>query len=428
MTDRDAVGTMAERFTATYRIETPRSAREAAEAMAGEQSASTFVDVEAETADLQERHGGDVVDVTEIGRAPEPTLPGATPEPGDVDEYVRAEVTLSLPLENVGVSVPNLRTAIAGNVFELQSLSGVRVLDVDVPPEYGEECPTPAFGVDGTRELIGVRDRPLIGTIIKPSVGLAPEETASLVETLVEAGVDFIKDDELIADPPYSPFEDRVEAVMSVINDHEAETGKKVMYAFNVTGDVEEMIHRHDVVRDAGGTCVMVSLNSVGLAAVRELRRHAELPIHGHRNGWGALSRCPQLGFEYTAYQKLWRLVGVDHLHVNGLENKFAESDESVIASARAVQDPIPGDDGALPVFSSGQWAKQAPATYERLGNADLLYLSGGGIMGHPGGPADGVAALKQGWEAATSGIPLEEYARDHEELRASMEAFGDDE
>lgn len=420
---------MGDRFTATYRIETPRSPREAAEAMAGEQSASTFVDVPLETADVQERHSARVVDVTEIGTADEPTLPGADPAPGNVDPtYTRAEVTLSFPVENVGVSVPNLRTTVAGNVFEVQPLSGVRLLQIDVPSEYGTECPTPQFGVEGTRELTGVADRPIIGTIVKPSVGLSPDETASLVETLVETGIDFIKDDELIADPPYSNFEERVSAVMSVINDYEDRTGKKVMYAFNVTGSVDEMLDRHDVVRDAGGTCVMVSLNSVGLSGVHELREHSELPIHGHRNGWGALSRCPHLGFEFTAYQKLWRLVGVDHLHVSGLRNKFTESDESVAESAHAVQRPIPGDDGVMPVFSSGQWAGQAHDTYDLLGNTDLMYLAGGGILGHPDGPVAGVTALKQGWEAATAGVPLEEYANEHEELQRALEVFGDDE
>ncbi|WP_251341301.1 ribulose-bisphosphate carboxylase large subunit family protein [Haloplanus halophilus] len=419
---------MTDRFTATYRIETPASVREAADAMAGEQSASTFVDVPGESEELQRRHGADVVDVTELGTTAEPTLPGVDPGSEEASEYTRAEVRIAYPIENVGVSVPQLRTTVAGNVFEMQPLSGIRLLDVDVPDVYGAECPTPQFGVEGTRELIGVHDRPIVGTIIKPSVGLSPDETASLVETLVEAGVDFIKDDELIADPPYSRFEDRVEAVMSVIDDHAEETGKRVMYAFNVTGSVEEMRRRHDVVAEAGGTCVMVSLNSVGLAGVLALRRHSDLAIHGHRNGWGALSRCPQLGFEYTAYQKLWRLAGVDHLHVNGIRNKFTESDESVVASARAVQRPIPGDDGILPVFSSGQWADQAHDTYAALGNVDLMYLAGGGIMGHPDGPAGGVDALKQGWEAAMAGVPLAEYAEDHEALRRSMEAFGTDE
>ncbi|MUW13367.1 ribulose 1,5-bisphosphate carboxylase [Halorubrum sp. CBA1125] len=416
------------RFKATYRIETSHSLEEAAESMAGEQSSGTFVDVPGETDELRERHGARVARVTELDTVDEPTLPGSSP-PDDVDEpesYTRAEIDLSFPMRNVGSSLPNLLTTVAGNLFELSPFSGLRLLDIDVPAALADAYPGPQFGIEGTREIVDVWDRPIVGTIVKPNVGLSPQETADLVETLVDAGLDFIKDDELIADPPYSPVEDRIEAVMDVIHRHEDRTGEKVMYACNITGDVDEMLARHDVVKEAGGNCVMVSVNSVGLTGLTELRRHADLPIHAHRNGWGALSRCPQLGFEYAAYQKFWRLAGVDHMHVNGIRNKFCESDESVIRSARTCQTPIVDEgDTVMPVFSSGQWAGQAPETYEALGNVDCMYLAGGGILGHPDGPAAGVEHLKQGWEAAMRGIPLEEYAEDHEELRRAIDHYG---
>ncbi len=113
----------------------------------------------------------------------------------------------------------------------------------------------------------------------------------------------------------------------------------------------------------------------------------------------------------FVAFQKLWRLAGIDHTHVNGLRNKFCESDESVIASARACLTPMfpapyPGCE-IMPVFSSGQSARQAPDTFRALGSTDLIYAAGGGIMGHPMGPAAGVRSLQQAWEAATLDIPL---------------------
>ena len=337
-------------------------------------------------------------------------------------------MTLSFPVENVGRSLENLMTTVAGNLFELHHLSGIRLIDIDLPASLVSAYPGPAFGIEGTRDLLGVYDRPIIGTIIKPSVGLSPSATADLVGEMVEAGIDFVKDDELIADPPYSPIEERVTAVMGAIDEHTA-PGEEVMYACNITGDVDEMLKRHDRIRAAGGNCVMVSLNSVGLAGVAKLARHSDLPIHGHRNGWGALSRCPQLGFDYEAWQMFWRIAGVDHLHVNGIRNKFCESDASVISSARECQTPIVSeDDVVMPVFSSGQWAGQAADTYEALGNTDLMYLAGGGIQAHPDGPSAGVAAIRQGWAAALEGIPLEEYAREHGELQRAIEVFGDDE
>ena len=296
------------------------------------------------------------------------------------------------------------------------------------PTEFLQAYRGPQFSVDGTRRLAGVPEGPLIGTIIKPSVGLSPEQTAATVRTLAEAGIDFVKDDELQADGPHCPFTQRVRAVMRVINEHSDRTGKKVMYAFNLTGEIDEMKRRHDTVLAEGGTCIMLSLNSCGLPAVAWLRRHTEMPIHAHRNGWGMFSRCSRLGMSYIAYQKFWRLAGVDHMHVNGIRNKFCESDESVIASARECLRPmfdIPGHGcEVMPVFSSGQTALQAPATLEALGSTDLIYACGGGLMAHPGGIAAGVGAIREAWQAAISHQPLTEYARSHPHLQVALERF----
>jgi ribulose-bisphosphate carboxylase large chain len=215
---------------------------------------------------------------------------------------------------------------------------------------------------------------------------------------------------------------------MAVVNEQAERTGKKVMYAFNITDDLDAMLRHHDAVLAAGGTCVMVSLNSVGLVGFVELRRRCALPIHAHRNGWGALTRSPALGFDYVAWQKLWRVAGADHMHVNGLRNKFCEDDESVVASARACltpmfRPPAPGFE-VMPVFSSGQTIRQAPGTYRALGSADLIFAAGGGIMAHPDGPAAGVAALREAWAAAMAGTPLDDAAREHGELRRALEAF----
>ena len=170
----------------------------------------------------------------------------------------------------------------------------------------------------------------------------------------------------------------------------------------------------------------MVSIHSVGLAALAEFRRTCQLPIHGHRNGWGMFTRHPMLGVEYPAWQKLWRLAGVDHLHVNGLQNKFWEPDDSVVRSIQACLKPMfRADDTAMPVISSGQWGGQAPDTYRQTGTVDVMYLAGGGILAHPSGPADGLRAIQEAWEAAVSGVSLADYAADHPELRASLAKFG---
>jgi ribulose-bisphosphate carboxylase large chain len=414
------------RIEADYLIETAYDPRQAAEAMAGEQSSGTFVPIPGETPELKERSAARIDTLEIVEEVNEPTLPGAGRPKGPEATYRRAHVTLSWPIANFGPSLPNLVATVAGNLFELKQFSGLRLLDIRLPAIFADAYPGPKFGIPGTRKLAGVEGRPIIGTIVKPSVGFGPEETAALTKTLCEAGIDFIKDDELQSDGPHCPFDERARAVMRVINDHADRTGKKVMFAFNLTGDLDQMRRRHDLVRDLGGTCIMASLNSVGLVGMIELGRFAELPIHAHRNGWGYLSREPMLGWSYVAWQKLWRLAGADHMHVNGLNNKFCEDDESVIASARACLTPMFAEKPciAMPVFSSGQSAKQAPGTFAALGTTDLIFAAGGGIMAHPDGPTAGVASLCEAWEAATARVPLAEYAKERPALARALEAY----
>ena len=413
------------RIEADYLIETAIDPMQAAEIMAGEQSSGTFRPVPAETPELKLRAAARIEQLEALEPVMTPTLPGAM-QPKDKQIWQRALVTLSWPLDNIGPSLPNLITTIAGNLFELQPLSGIRLLDLRLPTAFAERYAGPKFGIQGTRALAGVPERPLIGTIIKPSVGLSAEATGALVTDLCAGGIDFIKDDELQADGPACPFEDRVKSTMRAVNAAADKTGKKAMVAFNLTGETDEMRRRHDLVLDYGGTCVMVNLTGVGMSGMIDIGRHTELPIHAHRAGWGALTRDPLLGWSYPAWSKLWRLAGADHMHVNGFDNKFTESNESVAASVASLKDPLFGNSPmcAVPVFSSGQTVRQAAATLNAAGSPDVLVTAGGGIIAHPDGVTEGVKAMRQAYDAAMQGVDVDVYAKEYHELTAALAAF----
>ncbi|MDG1118637.1 MAG: ribulose-bisphosphate carboxylase large subunit family protein [Flavimaricola sp.] len=412
-----------ERFTATYDMESPVGLDRAAAVAAGEQSTGTFVRLAAETDDLRARSGARIEAIRPTGSSPTPSLPSRAK--GEV--YERGEVTISWPMDNIGPSLPNLMATIAGNLFELAEFSAIRLLDVTLPPSFAAALPGPQFGIGGTRALMGVPKGPMIGTIIKPSIGLTATETASLVDTLAGAGIDFIKDDELQANGPGCPLDERATKVMDVLNRHADRSGRKVMYAFNMTDDLDAMARHLDMLERLGATCAMASLYSVGLVGLRWLRDRSPLPIHAHRNGWGLMSRSPHIGIAFPAMQKIWRLAGADHLHVNGLGNKFTETDAVVTNAARSVQAPIAGaSEGAiaLPVFSSGQTVWQVGPSAEVLGNQDFLFCAGGGIMSHPSGPAAGITALRQAAEAARIGVPIRDHAREQPELAQALAHF----
>jgi ribulose-bisphosphate carboxylase large chain len=131
----------------------------------------------------------------------------------------------------------------------------------------------------------------------------------------------------------------------------------------------------------------------------------------------------------FQPYQAMWRLAGIDHLHVHGMGGKFAQRDEDVADAARACLAPLAGasdlDDRIVPAFSSGQWAGTLPRTLEVVPDGDLLFLCGGGILAHPGGPAAGVKSVRQAWEATRAGRTLADAARDAPELRDALAFFG---
>ena len=411
-----------ERITATYYIETPLSPDKAATILAGEQSSGTFIAVPGETEELKQRFAARVEKVTPLETVSTPAMPGASSSSG---QYNRAEIQVSWSIENFGYNLPVLISTLQGNLYEIRQFTGLKLMDIELPPSYAQHYKGPAFGISGCRQLTHVQNRPLIGTIIKPSIGLTPVQTADMVKTLAGAGIDFIKDDELLSSSANSWFNDRVDAIMKVINAHVDATGKKIMYAFNISGEIDEMLHRYEKVVRSGGTCAMVSINSVGMAGVKKICDQRQLAIHAHRNGWGMMTRHPLLGIDFRAYQKLWRLAGVDQLHVNGIQNKFWESDDSVVASIKACLQPMYDHQPVLPVVSSGQWGGQAPETYRRTNTVDLLYMAGGGIMAHPMGAAAGVVALQQAWQAAVDGLSVEQAAARYTEFAESVKQFG---
>ncbi|NVO24688.1 3-oxo-isoapionate-4-phosphate decarboxylase OiaX [Donghicola mangrovi] len=407
----------------TYRIETNGDIEALAAKIASDQSTGTFTALPNETEEVRARCAAIVTGITPLDSTDTPSFP----DPSGTGPYRRADITIAYPLEAVGTDIAALMTIAVGGVYAVRGLTGIRVRDIDLPPEWA--ChPGPQFGIKGSRQLMGVSDGPMIASIIKPSLGLTPEETATVVKTLCEAGVDFIKDDEKLMSPGYSPFEARVKAIMPVIHEHEQKTGKKVMYAFGISSaDPDLMMQRHDVVVENGGNAAVININSVGYGGMSFLRKRSALCLHAHRNGWDIQTRHPGLGMDFTAYQKIWRLLGVDQFQINGIRAKYWEPDDSFVASFKDVMTPIFNeDDRPLPVVCSGQWGGQAVDTYRRTGRTlDLMYLGGGGIHGHPMGIAAGVRAIRQAWDSAVAGVELADYAKDHRELAASLAKWG---
>lgn len=408
----------------TYRVETPNDVEAMARKIASDQSTGTFVYLPGETPELKAKVAATVAGIRMLPPAAAPGFPQDRVANG---VYHRADVDIDFPLDAVGTDLSALMTIAIGGVYSIRGLSGIRIVGLRLPPAFAAAHPGPQFGVAGSLRLTGVAGRPIIGSIVKPALGLRPSESAEMVRELVNADVDFIKDDEKLTSPAYSSVADRVRAIMPIILDREQRVGRKVMYAFNISSaDPEQMLRDHDVVANAGGNAAVVSIQSVGFAGMTFLRKRSRLVLHAHRNGWDILTRHPALGMDFSVYQQFWRLLGIDQFQINGIGAKYWEPDESFVDSFHAVTTPLfSPSDCALPVVCSGQWGGQAPETFARTGRTlDLMYLCGGGIVSHPGGPGAGVRAVRQAWEAAVAGVSLADYAREHHELAQSLAKF----
>ncbi|MGE0314000.1 MAG: ribulose-bisphosphate carboxylase large subunit family protein [Lautropia sp.] len=420
----------ADAIEASYLIETPLDPAQVAEVLAGEQSSGTFVRVAGESDALRARSRASVERIDELAPLDAPSLPNALLErQRRAGPWRRARIVVSYPLANVGRNLPTLAATVAGNLFDLGETTGLRLTRLRLPAAFRARFERPRQGVAGTRALAGVPEGPLIGTIVKPNVGLSADETAALVRDLCEAGIDFVKDDECSADPEHAPIADRIRAVMRVVRDWRERSGRKVMVAFNITDEHDAMRRHADLVEAEGGSCVMVSLNWVGLSSMQALRRHTPLAVHGHRNGFGMMSRHPALGIDFQPYQTLWRLAGVDHMHVHGLAGKFSQPDAEVVSSARdclaPLADPADHADVVMPAFSSGQWAGTLPQTIDAVPGGDLLFMCGGGILAHPQGVAAGVRSVRDAWQAIRDGRTLQDAARDAPALDAALAFYG---
>lgn len=390
-----------------YYIEATTSAEAAAEELVGEQTSGTFIKVPGENNEIAERYGGRVLEIEPAGQV-RPALDSRF-NTGTADA---ALIHVAYPTANFGGDLTTLLTTVAGNLFELGHLRACRLVSIDLPEEFYAQHAGPAFGVAGTRKTVTVTDGPLIGTIVKPNIGLDENGFRSTLRTLLDAGVDFVKDDEVNADPSHLPFERRVQIVSEETDRAAEKYGRKIPYAFNLVGPLNDLARKYELVLQSGGQSVMLPVFHQGIAALEYLRNlGGELQIHAHRAGFAAITRCPSLGIDFKVWHKLLQLAGADHIHVSGLRSKFFETDDAVAANIKAVLAGVAQDfEPSLPVLSSGQTVFAAQPTLEKINSTDVMMLAGGGILGHPLGAEAGVRSLRQSWTAASASERLSEF------------------
>jgi ribulose 1,5-bisphosphate carboxylase large subunit-like protein len=396
---------------ATYYMETPLNLEKTARATAGEQSTGTWTKTCFETESVIASHGAMVVGID-------------TTEFEDINKGL---VKIAFPIKNFGPVVPMLLTTVAGNLFEMADISNIKLLDLEFPSSFLNEFRGPKFGITGTRKALGVFDRPLIGCIVMPCVGLDPKTFAKACYEVAVGGVDFIKDDELIANPSYSPIDERTSQVMGALDRAEDETGEKTLFAVNVTDELTKIMDNAEQALSNGANCLMINSIAAGFSALRMLSDDPSIkvPIHCHRDMFASFSRSPVHGISSLVVSKLTRLCGGDQIHAGAIDGKLFEPNEDVIKSANVMRKKWGKIEPSLPVSSGGQNPCTVHRNLELLGK-EALILAGGGIFGHREGATAGAKAMRQALDVAMRGIELKECPSEDKELKAALRQWGE--
>jgi ribulose-bisphosphate carboxylase large chain len=322
-------------------------------------------------------------------------------------------------------NMPNILSSIAGNVFGLRALENLRLIDIDFPSKLVKSFKGPKFGIEGIRRLLKVYDRPLVGTIIKPKLGLKTADHAKVAYEGWIGGCDIVKDDENLSSQSFNPFEERVAKTLEARDRAEKETGEKKVYMVNITAETEQMLKRAELVLDHGGEYVMVDILTCGFAALPTLRNQDfKLVIHAHRAGHAAFTKNPKHGISMKVIAKVARMIGVDQLHVGTVVGKMFETKDEVRENCEALKTEMSGLKPVLPVASGGLHPGLVPSLMELFGK-DFVIQAGGGIHGHSGGTVAGAKAMRQAVDATLQGVPLKEYGRTHKELETALRIWG---
>lgn len=320
-------------------------------------------------------------------------------------------------------NMPNVLSGIAGNLFGLKELKNVRLLDIEFPEKLVKSFKGPKYGIEGIRKTFKVK-RPLLGTIVKPKLGLNYKDHAKVAFEAWLGGCDIVKDDENLASQRFNPWLKRLNETLKLKEKAEKITGEKKGYLFNVTTETNEMLKRAKTAEKLGSEYIMVDILTTGFSALQTLRNaDFNLIIHAHRAGHAAITKNEKHGIKMSVIAKIVRLIGLDQLHVGTAVGKMSEGKKEVKENIQACKKKMANKKTVMPVASGGLQPLMIPELLQIFGK-DVIIQLGGGIHGNPLGTQAGAKAARDALEATLEGIPLNEKAKQSKELMAAIKKW----
>lgn len=381
-----------------------------------EQTTGTWTEVPEETSEVQKKHAAKVLGVYE--------LPDYEMDlPSNVDRR-KCVAQIAFPQINFGSQIPMLLSTVIGNISMMGRL---KLIDL----AFGEKFVSPfsgaKFGINGLRELLGIEKRPLLCNMIKPCTGIPPKVGAKLFYEAASGGVDIVKDDELLADAPFSHIEERVKEFMAAEERAYEEKGERTLYAVNITDRVDKILENAKKAVSAGANCLMLNYLTAGISALRMLaeEKSIQVPILAHLDFAGTMYESHNSGISsHLVLGKFPRLAGADMVVYPCPYAKFRFMREKHLKIASALRMPLFHLKPVFPMPGGGVHPGMLPTLMEDLGK-DWIIGAGGAIHGHPMGATAGARAFRQAIDAVMAGVSLEDAIKEHKELKASIDAWG---
>ncbi len=353
-------------------------------------------------------------------------------------------VYLAYPLEHFeNGNLLQFQASVLGNIYGMKEINELYVLDIVFPNKYKRLFKGP-LGIKAIRKYIGtLKSRRMhVGTIVKPKVGLTPKEFSNVAYEAYIGGLDLVKDDENLVNQSFCPWKKRFDKVFDKLDKAERKTGEHKLYATNITSlDINQMFDRIDYVSERGAKMIMLDVFISGFAVVKTIVDYAHkkrLFVHAHRAGYAALDRG-NYGFSFGILTKIYRMIGVDQLHVGTGVGKMEGSpllisyyknvclshtlkEDSVLMK---LKDSFPiSIKSIFPVASGGLHPGLLEGVHEIFDN-DVIVQAGGGVHGHPKGTRAGAKAMRDAVEGLSQHKSLKEVAKHSKELKEALSHFG---
>lgn len=299
-------------------------------------------------------------------------------------------VQIAFPIANTdwdtdGVS--HLLCQLMGGHVDIDIITSCRLIKLDLPKSVTKHFFGPKFGLSGFREFTGQHGKPLFGSIVKPKIGITPEVLLEMVKQMVDGGVDFIKEDEIMSNPACAPLERRVELVANYL----AKQSRKVVFCHTINCDPHVVVNRVRRVHELGGNGVHINVFS-GLGVYNSIRK-LNLPLFLHYQSSGAKVFTDvnhRFSISWPVMCQLATLMGVDTIQTGMIGGYSNDDPEEVLECLRILR-----AGNTTPALSCGFHPGLVEKVTSMVG-IDYLANAGGSVHGHPGGTVAGARAMRQ--------------------------------